>query len=39
MRLKKLTEFLSDYVPRQRQTAIMRKLAPLNGHGARSPET
>ena len=39
LRLKKLTEFLSDYVPRQRQTAIMRKLAPLNGHGARSPET
>src|SRR6266478_2664165 len=32
IRLKKLTEFLSDYVPRQRQTAIMRKLAPLNGH-------
>jgi Lon protease-like protein len=39
VRLKKLTEFLSDYVPRQRQTAIMRKLAPLNGHGARGPET
>lgn len=39
LRLKKLTEFLSDYVPRQRQTAMMRRLAPLNGHGARSPET
>jgi len=39
LRLKKLTEFLSDYVPRQRQTATMRRLAPLNGHGARSPET
>lgn len=38
LRLKKLTEFLSDYVPRQRQTAMMRRLAPLNGHGARSPE-
>jgi len=38
LRLKKLTEFLSEYVPRQRQTATMRKLAPLNGHGARSPE-
>jgi Lon protease-like protein len=38
LRLKKLTEFLSEYVPRQRQTAMMRKLAPLNGHGARSPE-
>ncbi len=39
LRLKKLTEFLSGYVPRQRQTAMMRRLAPLNGHGARSPET
>jgi Lon protease-like protein len=39
LRLKKLTEYLSDYVPRQRQTATMRRLAPLNGHGARSPET
>jgi Lon protease-like protein len=39
LRLKKLTEFLSEYVPRQRQTAMMRRLAPLNGHGARSPET
>jgi hypothetical protein len=38
LRLKKLTEFLSEYVPRQRQTAIMKKLAPLNGHGPRSPE-
>jgi Lon protease-like protein len=38
LRLKKLTEFLSEYVPRQRQTAIMKKLAPLNGRGARSPE-
>jgi Lon protease-like protein len=38
LRLKKLAEFLSDYVPRQRLTASMKKLAPLNGHGSRSPE-
>ena len=37
-RLKKVTEFLSEYVPRQRLTAVMKKLAPLNGHGARGPE-
>ena len=34
LRLKKVAEFLSEYVPRQRLTAIMKKLAPLNGHGA-----
>jgi Lon protease-like protein len=34
LRLKKLAEFLSEYVPRQRITASMKKLAPLNGHGA-----
>jgi len=33
MRLKKVAEFLSEYVPRQRLTANMKKLAPLNGHG------
>ena len=33
LRLKKVTEFLTEYVPRQRQTASMKKLAPLNGHG------
>lgn len=38
LRLKKLTEFLSDYVPRQRQTANMKRLAPLNGHGVKRPE-
>lgn len=38
LRLKKLTEFLSDYVPRLRQAANMKKLAPLNGHGTRRPE-
>ena len=38
MRLKKLTEFLSAYVPRQRQVAAMKKLAPLNGHGPKGPE-
>jgi Lon protease-like protein len=32
-RLKKLTEFLSVYIPRQRLTTNMKKLAPLNGHG------
>jgi Lon protease-like protein len=39
LRLKKVAEFLSEYVPRQRITASMKKLAPLNGHGTRSPET
>src|SRR4029077_4496028 len=38
LRLKKLAEFLSEYVPRQRITASMKKLAPLNGHGAGRPE-
>ena len=38
LRLKKVAEFLSEYVPRQRMTASMKKLAPLNGHGARGPE-
>jgi len=39
LRLKKVAEFLSEYVPRQRLTASMKKLAPLNGHGAQGPET
>jgi Lon protease-like protein len=34
LRLKKVAEFLAEYVPRQRMTASMKKLAPLNGHGA-----
>lgn len=38
LRLKKLAEFLSGYVPRQRLVATMKKLAPLNGHGAKLPE-
>jgi Lon protease-like protein len=38
LRLKKVAEFLSEYVPRQRLTASMKKLAPLNGHGTRGPE-
>jgi Lon protease-like protein len=38
LRLKKVAEFLSEYVPRQRLTAVMKKLAPLNGHGAGRPE-
>jgi Lon protease-like protein len=37
-RLKKLTEFLAEYVPRQRLTATMKKLAPTNGHGTWRPE-
>jgi Lon protease-like protein len=38
IRLKKVTEFLAEYVPRQRLTIAMKKLAPTNGHGPRSPE-
>jgi Lon protease-like protein len=38
VRLKKVAEFLAEYVPRQRMTASMKKLAPLNGHGTRGPE-
>jgi ATP-dependent Lon protease len=38
LRLKKLAEFLSSYVPRQRLTANMKRLAPLNGHGPKIPE-
>src|SRR5256885_3612717 len=38
VRLKKVAEFLSEYVPRQRLSAIMKKLAPLNGHSARGSE-
>ena len=38
LRLKKLTEFLSEYIPRQKLTVSMKKLAPLNGHGAGRPE-
>ena len=38
LRLKKVTEFLAEYVPRQRLTAVMKKLAPTNGHGPRPAE-
>jgi len=38
LRLKKVAEFLSEYVPRQRLAASMKKLAPLNRHGTRGPE-
>jgi hypothetical protein len=38
LRLKKLAEFLTGYVPRQRLVVNMRKLAPLNGHGPKLPE-
>jgi hypothetical protein len=38
LRLKKLAEFLAEYVPRQRLTVNMKKLAPLNGHSTRNPE-
>ncbi|MEX2261729.1 MAG: LON peptidase substrate-binding domain-containing protein [Bryobacteraceae bacterium] len=36
-RLKSLADFLVEYVPKQRQTAEMRRLAPLNGHGIKPP--
>lgn len=32
-RLKQVHEFLSQYVPRQRLTARIKRLAPTNGHG------
>jgi len=35
-RMKKLAEFLEDYVPKQRLTVQVRRVAPLNGRG-RSP--
>ena len=33
-RLEQLTDYLARQVPRVRAAARMRKLAPLNGHGA-----
>lgn len=33
-RLEQLTDYLARQVPRMREAARMRKLAPLNGHGA-----
>ena len=38
VRLKKVAEFLSEYVPRQKLTTSMKKLAPLNGHSSGRPE-
>ncbi len=36
-RLKKLAEFLNSYIPKQQQTAAIKKVAPLNGHGHKPP--
>ena len=33
-----VAEFLTNYIPRQRLVANMKKLAPLNGHGGKVPE-
>ena len=33
-RLKQLTDYLTRSAPKMRQTARMKKLAPLNGHGS-----
>jgi Lon protease-like protein len=38
LRLKKVAEFLTNYIPRQRLVANMKKVAPLNGHGGKVPE-
>jgi Lon protease-like protein len=38
LRLKKVAEFLTEYVPRQRLVANIKKIAPLNGHGGKTPE-
>ena len=38
-RMKQLNEFLSRYVPRERQTLRMRTLAPMNGFGGKLPES
>lgn len=34
-RLKELNEFLSEYIPKQRQITRMKQLAPLNGFGGK----
>jgi Lon protease-like protein len=34
-RLRELNEFLSEYIPKQRQIARIRHLAPLNGFGGK----
>ena len=38
-RMKQLNEFLSRYVPKERQTLRMRTLAPMNGFGGKLPES
>ncbi len=35
-RLRELSEFLAQYVPRQRHIAHVRQVAPLNGHGGKA---
>jgi Lon protease-like protein len=37
-RLKKIAEFLNSYIPKQRETTAIKKVAPLNGHGHKPPE-
>jgi Lon protease-like protein len=34
-RLRELNEFLSEYIPKQRQVTRMKQLAPLNGFGGK----
>jgi Lon protease-like protein len=36
-RLKQISAFLAEFVPKQRLTARMRRLAPRNGHGLHPP--
>lgn len=36
-RLKQVSAFLTEYVPRQRLTARMKQVAPRNGHGLHPP--
>jgi hypothetical protein len=37
-RLKELTDFLTQYVPRQRRVSKVKAVAPLNGFGGTHPE-
>ena len=36
-RLKQVTQFLSSFIPKVRESGRMQKLAPLNGHGRSVP--
>ena len=38
-RLRELSEFLSQYIPRQRAIERVKAVAPTNGHGGRQVET